>query len=90
MLVYGLSKDAEGAQKKFQEKFSLPFPLIADPDQKLIKALGVIKDKVMYGKKVKGVARTTLLVQDGKVERLWTDVKVDGHAAEVLAALSGE
>lgn len=89
MLVYGLSKDAEKAQKSFQTKFSLPFPLIADPDQKLIKALGVIKDKVMYGKKVKGVARTTLLVNEGKVEKLWTDVKVDGHAAEVLAALGG-
>ena len=88
MALYGLSKDTVAAQKKFKEKFDLPYPLIADPEQKLLNALGVIKDKTMYGRKVKGTVRTTLLIgADGKVEKVWDSVKCDVHAKEVLDSI---
>ena len=86
--VLGISKDTPAAQKKFQEKYDLPFPLLADPELTVHKAWGVWGEKVMYGKKVQGTIRTTVLVgADGKVERVFSKVKVDGHVASVLAAL---
>jgi peroxiredoxin Q/BCP len=87
-MVLGISKDEPKAQKKFKEKYSLPFPLLSDADTRVQKAWGVWKEKVMYGKKVMGTERTTVIVgADGKVERIFPKVKVDGHAAEVLSAL---
>ncbi|MEW6776552.1 MAG: peroxiredoxin [Bdellovibrionota bacterium] len=86
--VVGLSKLDEKSKKKFKEKHQLNFLLLADPDQKYLNELGLIKDKVMYGKKVKGIVRTTLLVgPSGKVEKLWSPVKIEGHVDEVLGAL---
>ena len=86
--VLGVSKDTPAAQKKFQEKYDLPFPLLADPELTVHKAWGVWGEKVMYGKKVQGTIRTTVLVgPDGKVERVFSKVKVDGHVASVLASL---
>ena len=76
------------AQKKFQEKFSLPFTLLADADKKVAEAFGVMKEKNMYGKKVWGVARTTFVIgPDGKIQHIFDKVKPEGHAEEVLAYL---
>jgi peroxiredoxin Q/BCP len=86
--VLGVSKDAPAAQKKFQEKYQLPFPLLCDPELTVHKAWGVWGKKVMYGKEVEGTIRTTVLIgADGKVEQLFSKVKVDGHVASVLDAL---
>jgi peroxiredoxin Q/BCP len=86
--VLGVSKDTPAAQKKFQEKYDLPFPLLADPGLEVHKAWGVWGEKVMYGKKVQGTIRTTVVVgADGTVENVFGKVKVDGHVASVLEAL---
>jgi peroxiredoxin Q/BCP len=86
--VLGISKDTPAAQKKFQQKYDLPFALLADPGLEVHKAWGVWGEKVMYGKKVQGTIRTTVVVgADGKVERVFGKVKVDGHVASVLEAL---
>ena len=83
-----MSADPPQAQKKFQEKYSLPFTLLADTDKKVCEAFGVIKEKNMYGKKVKGIARTTFVIgPDGKIKHVINNVKADGHAGEVLEYL---
>lgn len=84
-MLLGISPDTPKAQKNFQEKFDLPFPLLADTDKKVAEAFGVMKDKNMYGKKVRGVARTTFIIgPDGEIEHVFENVKADGHAEEVL------
>jgi thioredoxin-dependent peroxiredoxin len=86
--VLGVSADTPAAQKKFKDKYSLPFTLLADTDKKVANAYGVIKEKNMYGKKVKGIARTTFVIgPDGKIARVFENVKLQGHAEEVLASL---
>jgi peroxiredoxin Q/BCP len=86
--VVGVSKDEPAAQKRFKEKHGLPFPLLSDPDAGVQKAYGVWKEKNMYGRKVMGTERTTVVIgADGKVERVFAKVKVDGHVASVLEAL---
>jgi peroxiredoxin Q/BCP len=86
--VYGISADTPAKQKKFKEKYDLPYPLLADVDKKVCKAFDVIKDKNMYGKIVKGIARTTFVIdKDGKIAKVFENVKPDGHAEEVLAGL---
>jgi peroxiredoxin Q/BCP len=86
--VLGISKDQPEAQRKFKEKYQLPFPLLSDADVAVQKAWGVWQEKAMYGKKVMGTVRTTVIVgADGKVERIFPKVKVDGHAEAVLGAL---
>jgi peroxiredoxin Q/BCP len=66
----------------------LPFTLLADTDKKISTAFGVIKDKNMYGKIFKGIARTTFVIgPDGKVKHIFNNVKADGHAEEVLEYL---
>lgn len=88
-IVVGLSKDSTASKKKFKEKYRLPFTLLADPDQAFLEKLGVIKDKTMYGKKVKGIVRTTFILDEqGKVVKIFPNVKVAGHVNEVLAALA--
>ena len=83
----GISADTPAAQKKFKEKYELPYHLLADTDKKACEAFGVIKEKNMYGKKVKGIARTTFLTDgEGKIAKVFQNVKPDGHAEEVLAA----
>ena len=87
-VLLGVSPDTPKAQKKFQEKFDLPFTLLADVDKKVAEAFGVMKEKNMYGKKVLGVARTTFIIgPDGKIQHVFEKVKPDGHADEVLAYL---
>ncbi len=86
--MVGISKDKPESQKKFKEKHGLPFPLLSDPDVEVQKAWGVWKEKNMYGKKVMGTERTTVVVgTDGKVEKIFPKVKVDGHVENVLASL---
>ena len=75
-------------QKKFQDKYDLPYTLLADTDKKICNAFGVIKDKNMYGKILKGIARTTFVIgADGKIKHIFNNVKAEGHAEEVLAYL---
>jgi len=86
--VLGVSGDTPAAQKKFKEKYDLPFTLLADKDRQIADLYGVLKEKNMYGKKVKGIERTTFLIgPDGKITRVFPKVKAEGHAEEVLAAL---
>jgi peroxiredoxin Q/BCP len=87
-VLLGASPDTPKAQKKFQDKFQLPFPLLADADKKVAEAYGVVQEKNMYGKKVMGIARTTFIIgPDGKIQHIFPKVKAEGHAAEVLAYL---
>jgi len=84
--VLGISADTPAAQKKFKDKYELPYTLLADPDKKTAEAFGVLKEKNMYGKKVKGIERTTFLIApDGEIAHVFTKVKPEGHAEEVLA-----
>jgi len=87
-VVLGISADSSQAQKKFEDKYDLPYTLLADSDRKVCEAFGVIKEKNMYGKKVMGIARTTFVIgPDGKVAHIFNNVKADGHAEEVLASV---
>jgi len=86
--VLGISADKPSTQKKFQDKYDLPYTLLSDVDKKLCEAFGVIKEKNMYGRKVKGIARTTFVIgPDGKIAHVFNNVKADGHAEEVLNLL---
>jgi peroxiredoxin Q/BCP len=86
--VLGISRDGPAAQKRWKEKLGLPFPLLSDPDAEVQRAFGVWKEKSMYGKKVMGTERTTVVIgPDGKVERVFPKVKVAGHVASVLESL---
>ena len=88
--MLGISADSSEKQKKFQDKYDLPYTLLADTDKKICNAFGVIKDKNMYGKIVKGIARTTFVIgPDGKIKHIFNNVKAEGHAEEVLAYLKG-
>lgn len=87
-MVLGVSADTPAAQKKFKDKYDLPFTLLCDTDKKVAKAYEVLKEKNMYGRKVIGIERTTFLIDpEGKITRVFPKVKADGHAEEVLAAL---
>ena len=88
VVLMGISPDTPKAQKKFQQKFDLPFPLLADLDKKVADAFGVLQEKNMYGKKVMGIVRTTFVIgPDGTIQHIFPKVKADGHAEEVLAYL---
>lgn len=85
--VVGISADDVGAQTKFRDKHNLGIPLGADADLNTVKAYGVWGEKSMYGRTFLGIIRTTVLIgADGRIARMWRNVKVDGHAAEVLRA----
>ena len=87
-VLLGISPDTPKAQKKFEEKFDLPFTLLGDAEKKVANLYGVYKEKNMYGKKVMGVARTTFIIgPEGKVKHVFNKVKPEGHANEVLAEL---
>lgn len=91
-VVLGISRDTVKAQKKFQQKYDLPYRLLADPEMVLIKRYDLLKEKTMYGKPVTGVERTTYVISadTGKGQRLlhiFAKVKPEGHAEEVLALL---
>ena len=83
----GVSPDKPAALKKFQAQFDIPFTFLSDSDKTLAKALGVVKEKNMYGKKVMGIERSTFVIKDGKIEQEFRGVKAEGHADAVLCAL---
>jgi peroxiredoxin Q/BCP len=86
--VLGVSILDTRSKAKFAAKHKLNFPLLADEDHAVAEKYGVWKKKSMYGKSFMGIARTTFLIgPDGRVARRWDDVKVNGHAEEVLAAV---
>lgn len=85
--VVGVSRDTVAAQAKFKAKYDVPFALLADVESALCDAFGVIVEKNMYGKKSLGIQRSTFLIKDGAVTKVWPKVKVEGHAAEVLSSL---
>lgn len=88
--VCGISRDDVKSHDKFKCKFELTFPLLADTDGKITESYGVWVEKSMYGKKYFGIQRATFLVNpEGKIEKIWPKVKVEGHAAEVLKAIKG-
>jgi len=85
--VYGVSRDSLKSHENFKAKMGFPFELLSDEDEKICSQFGVMKMKNMYGKKVRGIERSTFLVDtEGVLRREWRKVKVDGHVAEVLAA----
>jgi peroxiredoxin Q/BCP len=86
--VVGVSPDKPAAQAKFKQKYDLPFTLLADEEKAAAEAYGVWKEKNMYGKKVMGIARTTVVIgPDGRIEKIYGNVKAQGHAAQVLAEI---
>jgi thioredoxin-dependent peroxiredoxin len=85
--VVGVSRDSVASHDKFAQRESLPFPLLADSDEKVCKLFDVIKQKSLYGRKYLGVERSTFLLDGtGRVRQEWRKVKVPGHAEEVLEA----
>ena len=88
-VVLGVSILDEASKARFAAKHNVTFPLLADADHAVAEAYGVWQEKMNYGRKYMGIARTTYLIGgDGRVAKRWDKVKVEGHAAEVLAAIS--
>ena len=84
-VVFGVSKDSIASHCKFRDKYGLSFPLLTDADGKVMEAYGAWGDKVMYGKKMKGIIRSTVVIgKDGKVVKHWPKVSVKGHVADVV------
>ncbi|MCX7272184.1 MAG: peroxiredoxin [Burkholderiales bacterium] len=87
-IVLGLSRDSIRSHDSFRKKLELPFDLLSDADEAVCTQFGVIKMKNMYGKQVRGIERSTFLIDaGGTLAREWRGVKVAGHAAAVLAAV---
>lgn len=86
--ILGVSPDSPKSHAKFKEKFNLPFSLLADVDHTLADAYGVWGRKKFMGREYDGILRSTFLIApDGKIRKIFPDVKPEGHSAEVLAAL---
>ncbi|MDE3008944.1 MAG: thioredoxin-dependent thiol peroxidase [Acidobacteriota bacterium] len=86
--VLGVSPDDAASHDAFRQKYGLNVNLLSDPTKKVMTAYGAFGEKMLYGKKVQGVIRSTFLISDkGVIERAWYNVRADGHAAKVLAAL---
>jgi thioredoxin-dependent peroxiredoxin len=87
-VVLGISILDEASKARFAKKFDVNFPLLADEDHEVADKYGVWQKKSLYGKQFMGIARTTYLIgADGKVAKRWDNVKVDGHAEDVLGAV---
>ena len=87
--ILGVSPDTLAAHERFKAKLELPFELGADTERSLAQAFGVWKEKSLYGRKVMGIERSTFLIDAaGRLRQEWRKVKVDGHAAAVLAAVA--
>lgn len=87
-IVFGVSRDNMKSHDEFKAKLELQFELIADTEEKMCHMFGVVKNKIMYGKKVKGIERSTFLIgPDGLVKEEWRGLKVPGHVEEVLKAV---
>ncbi|MFN3884881.1 MAG: peroxiredoxin [Rhodocyclaceae bacterium] len=86
--VWGISRDGLKSHESFKTKLGLPFELLSDADETACRLFGVIKMKNMYGKQVRGIERSTFLIDAaGRLAREWRGVKADGHAATVLDAV---
>lgn len=84
-VIVGISRDTLKSHEKFKAKFEFPFDLLADTDELACSLFNVIKMKKMYGKEVRGIERSTFVIDSsGKLVHEWRGVKVEGHAAEVL------
>jgi len=89
-VVLGVSPNNEASHIKFREKYGLKFNLLCDPDKKMMEKYGAYGEKILYGKTVIGVIRSTFIIgPTGTIERTWYSVKTNGHAAKVLEALRG-
>jgi peroxiredoxin Q/BCP len=87
-VVLGVSRDTIASHCKFRDKFELRFPLLSDPDHEVLEAYGAWGEKNMYGKKILGVLRTTVVIDEqGKVQAIFPSVKVKGHIEKVFDAL---
>ncbi|MGC2456480.1 MAG: peroxiredoxin [Gallionellaceae bacterium] len=83
--IVGISRDGIKSHENFKARFTLPFALLSDTDEKACELFGVIKQKKLYGKEVRGIERSTFVLdQHGVLRREWRGVKVDGHVEEVL------
>ena len=89
-VIFGVSRDNMVSHERFKSNLELPFELIADTEEKLCHMFGVVKNKIMYGKKVKGIERSTFLVDaQGVLRSEWRGIKVAGHVEDVLKAVKG-
>ncbi|MFC4455708.1 peroxiredoxin [Deinococcus sonorensis] len=89
--VLGLSRDDASSHEQFAEKYSLPFPLLSDPDATFMREIGSWGTKNMYGKVSEGVKRSTFLIgPDGRLVKAWYAVTVDGHADAVVKAIEAD
>lgn len=87
-VIFGVSRDNMKSHDEFKSSLELPFELIADTEEKMCHMFGVVKNKIMYGKKVKGIERSTFLISpEGIVKAEWRGLKVPGHVDEVLKAV---
>jgi peroxiredoxin Q/BCP len=88
--VYGASRDSVKSHEGFKAKLGLPFDLLSDPDEQACALFDVIRMKKLYGKDVRGIERSTFLIDaEGRLVREWRGVKADGHPGEVLLAVAG-
>ena len=86
--VIGVSADSVDSHVAFRDKFKLNFPLLADADHKVAEKYGAWREKNMYGKKFMGIQRSTFLIDaGGRIVKVWKAVQVDGHDAQVIAAI---
>ncbi|MFQ5581788.1 MAG: peroxiredoxin [Mariprofundaceae bacterium] len=87
-VILGISRDSLASHQKFAEKNGLPFQLLSDPDETACAAFDVMQMKNMYGKQLRGVERSTFIIDPGgKIAHAWRKVKVKGHAIDVLSTL---
>ena len=92
VVVLGVSPDSPESHQRFRAKYRLPFALLSDPDRKVMQRYGAFGEKMMYGKKVEGVIRSSVCIgPDGRVKKHWPRVaKAEAHPEQVLVALRGE
>ncbi len=87
--IFGISRDSMKSHESFKAKFSFPFELLSDTEELACAQFGVMKMKNMYGKQVRGIERSTFIIdKNGNLIKEWRGVKVDGHAAEVLSFIA--
>ena len=83
--VFGVSRDTIASHENFKKKMSFPFELLADTEERVCTLFGVMKMKNMYGRQVRGIERSTFVIdREGRIAKEWRGVKVPGHAQEVL------
>jgi len=88
-IILGVSRDTVRKHENFKAKYDFPFELLADVEEQLCQLFSVMKDKNMFGKKVRGIERSTFLYDhEGKLRQIWRKVKIDGHVEEILSAIN--